>query len=165
MTLSQHLRDPSLPPGIPTSGAALHAALRRAMEAADDVGAGARPWRLYVLGPEMAAAGAWLAARRMEAEVGPEGARAAYEQWRAVPGWIVVTTPRPADPEQAERDREACLTAAQRCSLSLWSDNVPSNWSPDLVADDDAFFGLIEADPAREVPLGVLLYGHPERAG
>jgi nitroreductase len=143
----------------------LRAALDRALDAARDPNGGGHtaPWRFYVLDAETSAAVAWLAARRLEPEMGPEGARAAYEQWRAVPGWIVVTCRRTRDPEQTERDREASLTAAQRASLSLWSDNVPSNWVPDLVGSEAATYRLIGLPEAAEEALGVLLYGHPDR--
>lgn len=163
MTLSQDLREPELQPRTPE--AELRAALDRAIEAAGEAGDGPRrePWRFYLLGPETAAAVAWLAARRLEGDVGTEGSRAAYEQWRAVPGWIAVTRLRTDDPDQAERDREACLTAVQRATLSLWSDNIPSNWVPDLVDDSPEFFQLIDASGEREAPVGMLLYGHPER--
>lgn len=161
MTLSSGLRFAT---DLPLADADLEAALARAMEAArDPFGMSQKElWQFRVLSPEISAAVAWLAARRLEAEVDLESARAAYEQWRAVPGWIAVTCARSSDPERMERLREAGRTAAQRYSLSLWSDNVPSNWVPDLVADDPAFYRLINADPSREEALGILLYGHPE---
>lgn len=159
MTVSFELRREASP--------TLHEpALRRALDASrDPSGEGFyEPWRLYVLHPEAAASVAWLVARHLEPEVGPEGARAAYEQWRAVPGWVAVTCPRPgADAERHERDREATLTAVQRASLSLWSDNIPTNWVPDLALDEPDFYRLIEADGTRELALGVMLYGHPEQ--
>jgi len=163
MTLSQEIREPELDYESPE--ASLAEALERAIEAAREPSGEPRrePWRLYLLGPETASAVAWMAARRMEPEVGLEGARAAYEQWCAVPGWIAVTCLRTDDEELAERDREACLTAVQRAALSLWSDNIPSNWMPDLIRDEPDFFTLIDAKADREAPLGVLLYGHPER--
>jgi hypothetical protein len=165
MTLSYNLRLYEPEEHMPDID--LSEALARATEAARDSGGGPRwePWRFYVLGPETAAAAAWLAARRLEAEVGLESARAAYEQWRAVPGWIAITCQRYEDSAQMERAREATLTAAQRASLSLWSDNIPSNWVPTLVSDEAPFYELIGGDSNREIALGVLLYGHPERGG
>jgi len=143
----------------------LRGALARALDASRDPSGTSlnEPWRFYVLDAETSAAVAWLAARRLEPAMGPEGARAAYEQWRAVPGWIMVTCRRAADPEQSERDREAALTAAQRASLSLWSDNVPSNWVPDLVGTEAATYRLVGVPHGEEEALGVLLYGHPDR--
>lgn len=162
MTLSHQIRDPEVPEGGSTLS--LPAALRRALEAAHEEHGRRGPWRFYPLAPDSAAALAWLAARSLEPAVGHEGARAAYEQWRAVPGWVVVTCLRAQGEPEAEHNRIAARTAAQRASLSLWSDNIPANWVPDLVPDEAAFFELIGASDAHEVPVGVLLYGHPDRA-
>jgi hypothetical protein len=99
----------------------------------------------------------------MEDEVGAEDARAAYEQWRAIPGWIVVTCERKDEGRTMERAVEDCLTAVQRCSLSLWSDNVPTNWVTDLIVHAEGLYEVIGAEGERERILGVLWYGHPER--
>lgn len=140
-------------------------ALIRAMEAARDPSGTLTitPWRFYLLGAETISAVAWLYARLLEEEVGADGARAAYEQWRAIPGWIVVTCARFEDEQQMERAVEDCLTSVQRCSLSLWSDNVPTNWVTDVVTESPELYDLIEVDPEHEVVLGILWYGHPER--
>ncbi len=122
------------------------------------------PWRYYVLGAETISALAWFYARRLEDEMGAEGARAAYEQWRAVPGWIIITCTRLGDAEKMERAVEDCLTSVQRASLSLWSDNVPTNWVTDLLADEPELRDLAEIDAAAEQVLGVLWYGHPDRS-
>lgn len=148
----------------PLEQAMMKEALVRAMEAArDPSGSVAVPWRFYLLGAETTSAVAWLYARLLEGEVGAEGARAAYEQWRAVPGWIVVTCTRQEDDERMERAVEDCLTSVQRCSLSLWSDNIPTNWVTDVIADSEELYDLIRVDPEREKVLGILWYGHPER--
>lgn len=163
MILRQDIRDPL--DANRDTGADLDAPLARAIEAACDAAGkvGPHPWRFYILEAESASAVAWLAARGIEPLVGAEGSRAAYEQWRAVPGWIAVTCLRSSDATQSERDREASLTAVQRATLSLWSDNIPCNWVPDLVSEEHEFYALIGADPAREEALGIVLYGHPER--
>lgn len=163
MTSSHGLHlDRADAPGV---DADLEAALARALNVARTPAQGSDEpaWRLYVLDPDIAAAVAWLAARRLEPDAGLEGARAAYEQWRAVPGWIALTVRRTADPERRERVREEALSAAQRLTLSLWSDGVPSNWVADLAADEPAFYRLVGADEQAEEALGVVLYGHPER--
>ncbi len=160
LSLSPRSPEPTGP-----SQAAQQAALTRAFEAArDPLGiVDPVPWHYYVLGPETVSALAWRYAHHLEAEVGPEGARAAYEQWRTVPGWIVVTCTRFADAATMERAVEDCLTSVQRASLSLWSDNVPTNWVTDLITEEDGVHGLVEIDEAAEQILGVLWYGHPER--
>lgn len=143
----------------------LQEALARAMEAArDPLGVHPiEPWRFYHLEPESVATVAWLNARLLEPEVGIEGARAAYEQWRAIPGWIVVTCPTVDDEAQMEAYREATLTAVQRASLSLWSDHIPTNWVTDLVTQDASLYQHLAIDRERETVLGILWYGHPER--
>jgi hypothetical protein len=163
MMLMHEIRGPEIHSG--GGEMSLPAALKRALEAARGPGSppSQEPWRVYPLDDEQVATLAWLAARQLEPTVGREDARAAYEQWRAIPGWVVITCIRSQGEEQIERDREATLSAAQRASLSLWSDNIPSNWAPDLVADEPEFFEVIGADGGREVPVGVLLYGHPDK--
>lgn len=158
MNLSHTIREPER--NEVHSESELLGAVERALEAAGEEDA---RWHFRVLDPETSAALAWLAARRLEAEMGTEGARAAYEQWRAVPGWIAVTIMRGSVGEERERLLEACLTAVQRASLSLWSDNVPSNWVQDIFADEEMFFRLLSVTPSEEEPLGIILYGHPER--
>lgn len=140
-------------------------ALARAMDAArDPLGTlTVTPWRFYLLGAETVSSVAWLYARLLEDEVGADGARAAYEQWRAVPGWIVVTCMRFDDEQQMVTAVEDCLTSVQRCSLSLWSDNVPTNWVTDVVTESPDLYELVQIDPERERVLGILWYGHPER--
>jgi nitroreductase len=165
MELSFALHSPDLERERPLEPAMMKDALLRAMEAARDPSgsSGAVPWRFYLLGMETISAVAWLYARLLEGEVGAEGARAAYEQWRAVPGWIVVTCVRQADEERMERAVEDCLTSVQRCTLSLWSDNVPTNWVTDLISESDELYDLIQVDPEQEKVLGILWYGHPDR--
>ena len=62
-----------------------------------------------------------------------------------------------------ERAREDCLTAVQRYSLSLWSDNVPTNWVTDVIAEAQEMYDLLGVDPQHETVLGILWYGHAER--
>jgi hypothetical protein len=162
MMLRQDLRDPQDDQTLRMAPEDLVAPLARAFEAAG-ASEGAEPWRFYLLEPEVAAAVAWLAARGLEKTVGAEGARAAYEQWRAVPGWIAVTCRRSESPQQTETYREAALTAVQRATLSLWSDDIPSNWVQDLASDEPELYLAIGADPLAEDVLGVVLFGHPDR--
>ncbi len=150
----------------PTSDGAeptrLDAALRRAFDAAGDGGAD-DCWRFLPLAPEAACAVAWLRARQVEEEDGLEAAMAALDQMRSVPGWVVVTCPRAPDAAEAARLRERTFTAVQRASLQLWMEGIRTTWSPDLVADDPAFYAAIGVDAEREVALGVLWHGHAER--
>lgn len=156
---------PRSPESDGLSQAVQEAALSRAFEAAcDPLGTvDPIPWRYYRLDEDTISAVAWLYARLLEDEMGAEGARAAYGQWRAVPGWIVVTCLRFDDAATMERAVEDCLTSVQRTSLSLWSDNVPTNWVTDLVTEHPELHGLVGSDADEEQVLGILWYGHPER--
>lgn len=149
----------------PAGGHLLREALARAMEAArDPLGLHPiEPWRFYHLDPESIASVAWINARLLEPEVGIEGARAAYEQWRAIPGWIVAACLQSEDEKQMEANREATLTAVQRASLSLWSDHIPTNWVTDLVTQNAGLYEHLGIDREHEAILGILWYGHPER--
>lgn len=152
--------EPERPLGLREAGT-------RALAAANDAPtAHPRPWRLYLLGAEAALQGAWHLAQTLGAEHGPEAGRAAYEQWRAVPGWVVVTRRVAEDAEAAERLREDTLTAVQRFTLQLWSDNAPSRWLSEADglprASGEALFRLVGADPVAEVLVGLIHFGHPE---
>ncbi len=161
LSLTPRAPKPSLP------SAAMHkAALDRALDAARDPAGllDPEPWHYYELDEETISAVAWLYARLLEEEMGAEGARAAYGQWRAVPGWILITCARHDDAQAMERAVEDCLTSVQRASLSLWSDNIPTNWVTDLVTDHPKLYDLVGVDAEREKALGILWYGHPERS-
>ena len=162
MELSIALRSASLT--APSAQAEMREALARALEASHDpLGTlDIEPWQFYLLSPESVSTVAWLYARLLEKEVGAEGARAAYEQWQAIPGWIAVTC-RVVETSHMERAREDCLTAVQRYSLSLWSDNIPTNWVTDTITESKELYDLIGADPQHETVLGILWYGHAER--
>ena len=150
------------PPAEPPS---LDAALRRAFDATRDVPVdyAVAPWRFYTIGAEQAQAIAWLNARLIESAAGIEAAQAAYDQWRSVPGWVVVTCLRVDDPEQQAHLKERSLTAMQRVSLSLWSESIRTSWITDLVVEDQQFYRVVGIDAEREVAIGILWYGHAER--
>jgi hypothetical protein len=167
MELSFSLRSPDPAEQGAPARSALRDALARASDASrDPLGTlPVEPWRFYPLNAEAVSAVAWLYARLLEEEVGAEGARAAYDQWRSIPGWVVVTCRRLDDAEAMERAREDTLTAVQRYSLSLWSDHVPTNWLTDVITESPELYRLLDIDPEAEVALGILWYGHAERDG
>src|SRR5690606_28604681 len=88
MELSFTLRSPAQ--RDPLHSAEIRDALVRAQEASrDPLGTlPMEPWQFYHLNAEAVSSVAWLYARLLEDEVGADGARSAYEQWRAIPGWI-----------------------------------------------------------------------------
>ena len=152
-----------MPP--PAEPASLDAALRRAFDATRDVPVDYEvdPWQFYMIGADQAQAIAWLNARLMEAMVGVEAAQAAYDQWRSVPGWVVVTCLRVDDEQQQDHLKERCLTAMQRVSLSLWSESIRTSWITDLIVENHEFYRIVEIDAEREVAIGILWYGHAEK--
>ena len=143
----------------------LDAALHRAFDAVRDIEVdyAVDPWRFYRIEAEKAYAIAWLNARIIEDDAGIEAAQAAYDQWRSVPGWVVVTCLRVDSPEQQAHLTERCLTAVQRISLSLWSESIRTSWITELLVEDDRFYNLLDIDPVKEVAVGILWYGHAEK--
>ncbi len=143
----------------------LDAALRRAFEAVRDIDVdyAIDPWRFYRIEPEKAHAIAWLNARIIEDDAGIEAAQAAYDQWRSVPGWVVVTCIRVDDAEQQAHLIERSLTAVQRVSLSLWSESIRTSWITEMLVDDQRFYDVLAIDPEREAAVGILWYGHAEK--
>jgi hypothetical protein len=160
-----HFAPRVLRPMPPAEPPLLDAALRRAFDAASDVPveSGAVTWRFYRVRPEQAQAIAWLNARLIEPEVGMEAAQAAYDQWRSVPGWVVVTCLRGEGAEEEARLTERCLTAVQRVSLSLWSEAVRTSWITDLIVENEEFYRLVGIEPRHERAVGILWYGHAEK--
>ncbi|CAN5854340.1 hypothetical protein BH23ACT11_BH23ACT11_15400 [soil metagenome] len=142
----------------------LREALRRAGEAAGGVEvAGPEPWRFYSLGPRTTSALIWLWARKVEGEAGAEAARAAYDQWRSIPGWVLVTSIRRTNEDEMATSKERSLTAAQRFALSLWSEGIRTSWITEALDDnDDELYETLRIDRQAEVILGVLWYGHAE---
>ena len=114
-------------PGL-TAALPLHPpadALRRAAGAALDV-SGA-----YADSP----VGFWPldgASARLPAEAGLVADREAGQ-------WVLVTCRHSDEPGHAAHLRERSLTAAQRFSLSLWSDGLSAVWVQDRLPDGDAF--------------------------
>ncbi len=155
-----------MPPAEPDL---LDAALRRAFDTARDVPvgggalAGVAPWRFYRIRAEQAQTIAWLNARLIEADAGIEAAQAAYDQWRSIPGWVIVTCLRADDDAQQAHLDERCLTAVQRLALSLWSEAIRTSWITDLVVENDEFYRVVGIDARRERAVGILWYGHAEK--
>jgi len=143
----------------------LDAALHRAFDAVRDIEVdyAIDPWHFYRIEPEKAHAIAWLNARIIEDDAGIEAAQAAYDQWRSVPGWVVVACLRVEDAEQQAHLKERCLTAVQRISLSLWSESIRTSWITELIVEDQRFYDVLGIDPVKEVAVGILWYGHAEK--
>ena len=149
----------------PTEISLLDSALRRAFDAVRDIEVdyAVNPWHFYRIESEKAHVIAWLNARMIEDTAGIEAAQAAYDQWRSVPGWVVVTCLRVDDPEQQAHLKERSLTAVQRVSLSLWSESIRTSWITEMLVEDQRFYDLLGIDAVNEVAVGILWYGHAEK--
>lgn len=119
------------------------------------------PWRFYLLGGRTAEAIARLNADLVEAARGREAGEIKLARWRAVPGWLVVTCARSADPVRQQEDYAACCCAVQNLQLYLWSEGVGVKWTTGEVTRDPRFFELLEIDPEAELLVGMLWYGYP----
>src|SRR5690606_248762 len=120
-----------------------------------------QPWRFYLLGPETARRVAHLNAEIVGATKGPGVAQNKLERWLAVPGWVVVTCVRTADPVRYEEDRLACACAVHNASLYLWSEGIGTKWTTGDVTRDERFYELIGIDPSAESVVALLWYGYP----
>lgn len=119
------------------------------------------PWRFYLLGQETARAVAELNAELVAARGGPEAAQAKLDEWRAKPGWLVVTCLNSTDSQRAREDYAACCCAIQNLMLYLWSAGVGSKWSTGAVTRDPRFYDLIWVDPEVETVVSLMSYGYP----
>lgn len=120
-----------------------------------------QPWRFTLLGPETARAVARLNAELVAAKNGPAAAENKLRRWLDVPGWLVVTCVRSADPIRAQEDYAACACAVQNAMLALWSEGVGTKWTTGDVTRDARFFDLVGVDPAAELLVGLVWYGYP----
>jgi nitroreductase len=119
------------------------------------------PWRFYLLGPETAARVADLNAELVAAKEGPVAAEDKRRRWRAVPGWVAVTSARGDDALREREDYAACCCAIQNLMLYLWSEEIGVKWTTGQVTREPRFYDLIWADPVRETVVGLLWYGYP----
>lgn len=120
------------------------------------------PWRFLKLGPQTAAAVTELNAGLVTTNKGAEAGDAKRKQWSRVPGWLVVTCQRSADPLLQEEDYAACCCAIQNLSLALWSAGIGSKWLTGDVTRDPEFFRLLGLDAAQVRVVGVIWYGFPQ---
>lgn len=119
------------------------------------------PWRFHWLGPETARSIVALNARLVAEKKGPDAAETKRRQWSAVPGWLLATCLRAADPLQQEEDYAACCCAVQNLLLALWSRGVGAKWTTGDVTRHHEFFQRVALDPAAHRVVGLIWYGYP----
>lgn len=119
------------------------------------------PWRFYLLSRARGAEIAALNAELVRAKSGDQAADAKLRRWRAMPGWLVLTCARNADPAREREDYAACCCAVQNLSLALWVRGVGMKWGTGKVTRDPRLFTLLGADAEREFVVGLFWYGYP----
>ncbi len=119
------------------------------------------PWRFYLLSRAVGAQVAALNAELVRVKSGDEAASAKLRRWQAMPGWLVVTCAKQADPAREREDYAACCCAIQNLTLALWAHGIGTKWGTGKVTRDARFLALIKADPAAEFVVGLFWYGYP----
>lgn len=119
------------------------------------------PWRVYLLGPHAQRAIVDLNTALVAANQGERAAAVKRERWRAMPGWLVMTSPLNAGGEREREDYAACCCAAQNLMLALWADGVGVKWTTGEVVRTREFAAFVGFDPTLERVVGLFWYGWP----
>jgi len=119
------------------------------------------PWRFYLPGAAAVARIIELNSALVRAKSGEVAAANKRERWLAMPGWLVVTCQRSADPDREREDYAACCCAVQNFALQLWAAGIGTKWSTGKVTRDPQFFAAIGADGAHESCVGLIWFGYP----
>ncbi|MGE0484352.1 MAG: nitroreductase [Gammaproteobacteria bacterium] len=119
------------------------------------------PWRVYLLGRRAQADIAELNARLVAVRQGERAAEVKLNRWRAVPGWLVITTQRNDDALRQQEDYAACCCAAQSFMLALWCHGVGVKWTTGAVVREAAFADIVGFDATAEQVVGLFWYGWP----
>jgi nitroreductase len=119
------------------------------------------PWRVYLLGRAAREAVAQLNAALVAEASGERAAAVKLKRWRAVPGWLVLTSARGADALREQEDYAACCCAAQSFMLALWSAGVGAKWTTGAVVRTQGFAEIVGFDAAAEQVVGLFWYGWP----
>ena len=119
------------------------------------------PWRFYLVGPETRRGVTDLAVEIEVAKKGERSGGARRARLDAVPGFLVLTTRRSADPLLDREDYAACCCAAQNLMLYLWQLGIGTKWTSGGITRDARFYALLNIDAARESIVGFIWYGKP----
>lgn len=82
-------------------------------------------------------------------------------RWLTMPGWLVLTCQRNADPLREQEDYAACCCAAQNLLLLLWEQGIGAKWTTGKITREPAFFDILGVDFAKEFTVGMFWYGYP----
>ncbi len=117
------------------------------------------PWRVYLLGPLVQKKISALNAELVQRKQGEKAAAIKLKRWNAVPGWLLLTSLRNADPQREREDYAACCCMAQNLMLTLWAAEVGCKWTTGAVTNMPELAQLVGFDPALEVVVGLFWYG------
>ncbi len=80
----------------------------------------------------------------------------------SVPAWMAVTCRRSEDAFREREDYAACCCAVQNLMLCLWEGGVACKWSTGALTRDARFHGLLGADAAEQMVVGLFSMGYPQ---
>lgn len=124
------------------------------------------PWKFYWLGGEAIEEISKLNAALLKADGKPAKAKAKYERWRSIKGWLVVTSRRSLDNALMEQeDYAATCCAVQNLLLALHSEGVGTKWTTGAVTRTAEVAKVVGYDLNEEAPVGIVWYGVPAREG
>ena len=146
-------------PGSAPPGTVIQAAIDHAAMAPNHYLS--RPWRFYLPGPETAEGICRLNAALVRSARGEAAAENKLKRWRQIPGWMVLTCARSADPIRQREDFAACCCAAQNFMLYLWGQGYGVKWTTGEVTQDAGFYALLGIDAASEDVVGLFWFGRP----
>lgn len=119
------------------------------------------PWHFYVLGPGGRDRIIELVRTVATAKKGPKAGEFKAQSAADIPGWIIVTCLRSADPVRQQEDYAACACAIQNFALYLWQAGVGSKWSTGHVMRAEGLAAVAGYDASVEEPIAILRYGYP----
>lgn len=120
------------------------------------------PWHFYLPGPETREAICQLNATLVAQAKGEAAAVKKLARWHSMPGWLVVTSERAAEPVRDQENYAACCCLIQNLALYLWEQGIGLKWSTGDVVRDPRFLELLGSDTASEQVVGLFWYGYPQ---
>ena len=119
------------------------------------------PWRFYLIGAATKEKICQLQADLLGGARDDKAALAKVDRWRAIPGWLLLTSARSANEIRAAEDYAACCCAAQNLMLYLWSRGIGVKWTTGSVTREARFYEILGIDPNAENVVGLFWYGYP----
>jgi nitroreductase len=120
------------------------------------------PWHFYLIGSQTTAAIIELAAEIDAAKKGERAGEARRARWKAIPGFMVLTSRLSGDAFREREDYAACCCAAENLMLYLWHRGIGTKWTTGGVTRDPRFYELLGVDATKETVVGLFFYGVPK---